>query len=157
MMTNVGVNDLVARVRSLQSGRARKEASEAELSAVKFVNDPSFGSALKFLEHLKEASGVRVHRPTLFRALTSSLSVCIYNKQISLYDAAIQVREQNRMIGRPLPRRAIGSTLLLKGLEADIAVILTTDQMNAPNLYVAMTRGSRQLKICSREPILHRK
>jgi DNA helicase-2/ATP-dependent DNA helicase PcrA len=64
------------------------------------------------------------------------------------------MREENRLIGRPLPRRAVGSTLLLKGLEADLAVVLNADGLNGRNLYVAITRGSRALTICSRSPIL---
>jgi len=70
------------------------------------------------------------------------------------YESSVQVREQSRVIGRPLPRRAVGSTLLLKGLEADVAVILDATDIDARNLYVAMTRGSRKLVICSRTPIL---
>jgi len=54
-----------------------------------------------------------------------------------------------------LPRRAVGSTLLLKGLEAEVAVILNPGIMNARNLYVAMTPGSQSLVICSPRPILN--
>jgi DNA helicase-2/ATP-dependent DNA helicase PcrA len=64
------------------------------------------------------------------------------------------MREQNRLIGRPLPRRAVGSTLLLKGLEAEVAIILNASGMNARNLYVAMSRGSKALTVCSATPIL---
>jgi DNA helicase-2/ATP-dependent DNA helicase PcrA len=41
----------------------------------------------------------------------------------------------------------------LKGLEADVAVILNADGLNKKNLYVAMTRGSRILVICSKSQI----
>jgi hypothetical protein len=34
----------------------------------------------------------------------------------------------------------VGSTLLLKGLEAEISVILNAGGLDARNLYVAMTR-----------------
>ena len=60
------------------------------------------------------------------------------------------MREQGRVLGRALPRRAVGSTLLLKGLEAEVAVILDADGLNARNLYVAMTRGSKRLVVCGR-------
>jgi hypothetical protein len=70
------------------------------------------------------------------------------------YEAAVQVREQARMVGRPLARRTVGSTLLLKGLEADVAVILTPELMDRQHLYVAMTRGARKLVICSDSPTL---
>jgi DNA helicase-2/ATP-dependent DNA helicase PcrA len=64
------------------------------------------------------------------------------------------MREQNRLLGRPLPKRAVGSTLLLKGLEAEVAVILNADALDSRNLYVAMTRGSKALAVCASSPIL---
>jgi hypothetical protein len=42
-----------------------------------------------------------------------------------------------------------GSTLLLKGLEADVSVILNAAGLKRRNLYVAMTRGARRVVICS--------
>lgn len=69
--------------------------------------------------------------------------------KVSFLDAVLATRERNRHEGRPIGRRAVGSTLLLKGLEADAAVILEPEQMTPPNLYVAMTRGARRLVICS--------
>ncbi|MAT66666.1 MAG: DNA helicase UvrD, partial [Gammaproteobacteria bacterium] len=71
------------------------------------------------------------------------------------HEAAIRVREQNRLVGRPLPRRAVGSTLLLKGLEAEVAVILNASALDARNLYVAMTRGSKNLTVCAPSPVLN--
>jgi hypothetical protein len=69
-------------------------------------------------------------------------------------DAARRVREENRLLGRPLPKRAVGSALLLKGLEAEVAVVLNTKNMNVQNLCVAMTRGSMKLVVCSSDPIV---
>jgi DNA helicase IV len=48
----------------------------------------------------------------------------------------------------------VGSTLLLKGLEADVSVILDVESMDAAHLYVAMTRGSKRLVVCSRSPVI---
>jgi DNA helicase IV len=70
------------------------------------------------------------------------------------YDAAVQVREQSRLIGRPLSKRTVGSTLLLKGLEADAVVILNPELMDRQHLYVAMTRGARMAVVCSNTAIL---
>lgn len=61
------------------------------------------------------------------------------------------------MAGRTLPQKAVGSTLLLKGLEADIAVILDADGLSSNNLYVAMTRGARRIVVCARSGILGRR
>ena len=69
---------------------------------------------------------------------------------------AVRAREQSRILGRSVPNRAVGSTLLLKGLEADVSIVIDTDALDAHKLYVAMTRGSRRLVICSTNPILTR-
>jgi DNA helicase-2/ATP-dependent DNA helicase PcrA len=58
------------------------------------------------------------------------------------------------LIGRPLSKRTVGSTLLLKGLEADVAVILNPAVMDHRHLYVAITRGAKQLIVCSSKQVL---
>ncbi|MBB2777197.1 UNVERIFIED_ORG: DNA helicase IV [Comamonas terrigena] len=67
----------------------------------------------------------------------------------TLHAAALQARERQRHMSRPVSRRSVGSTLLLKGLEADVAVVLEPQAMTATHLYVALTRGARQLVVCS--------
>jgi DNA helicase-2/ATP-dependent DNA helicase PcrA len=57
-------------------------------------------------------------------------------------------------MSRPVSRRSVGSTLLLKGLEADVAVVLEPQAMTTAHLYVALTRGARQLVVCSPTSIL---
>jgi DNA helicase-2/ATP-dependent DNA helicase PcrA len=53
-----------------------------------------------------------------------------------------------------MSKRAFGTTLLLKGLEFDHAIVLDADDMNANNLYVALTRGSKTLTVVSKSRIL---
>ncbi len=55
---------------------------------------------------------------------------------------------------RPVPVRAVGSTLLLKGLEADISVVLDAGPFGPEHLYVAMTRGAQRLVVCSHSQVL---
>ena len=78
----------------------------------------------------------------------------VINGEQDFVSATLQARERNRHLGRPIPRRSVGSTLLLKGLEADIAVVLQPETMTAQNLYVALTRGARGLVVCSQTPVL---
>ena len=68
-----------------------------------------------------------------------------------LLQAAIAEREAQRTKGRALPRIGIGSTLLLKGLESEHAVVLNADAMPAQHLYVALSRASKSLTVMSRE------
>ncbi|ARI08642.1 hypothetical protein D9H52_02745 [Escherichia coli] len=49
---------------------------------------------------------------------------------------------------------ALAAHLLLKGLEGEVAVITSPEEMDARHLYVAMTRGSSRLIMCSLTPIL---
>jgi len=155
VMTNVGAENLVRRVHSLMSGTARNPPTTVEQVALVFVQAHSFRAAVDLLAEISKESGVRTHRPTVLKACIKAMQLCHRTTGLSFRDAVIQMREQNRFVGRPLPRRAVGSTLLLKGLEADVVVILNASGLNARNLYVAMTRGSRSLAVCSQTPILN--
>ena len=55
-----------------------------------------------------------------------------------------------RYRGRPVGRHClIGTTLLVKGLEFDHAIVLDAASLSRKELYVALTRGSRSLTIIS--------
>ena len=120
-----------------------------------FVRQPTHKWIVELLVEISKEGGARVYRPAVLRACIRALQACSGNEGLSFYEAATRAREQNRMQGRPLPKRAVGSTLLLKGLEAEVAVVLNAGDLDARNLYVAMTRGSKALVICSLTPILN--
>jgi len=155
VMTNVGAQDLIRRVQSLTLGRARKPPSEVEQQALGFLRTQSYRAALDLLVAINKEGGVRAHRPAVLKACIRAMQLCGERDGVTFHDAAIRIREQNRFVGRPLPKRAVGSTLLLKGLESEVAVILNADNLDARNLYVAMTRGSKMLVICSKSPVLN--
>ncbi|MBI1384709.1 MAG: AAA family ATPase [Rhizobiales bacterium] len=155
VMRNVGAADFVKRLAALHRGTARREASEAESIALAFVRDPSHQKAIDVLVAIGNQGGVTAHRPAVLRSCIKALQLCVGTEGLSFYDASIRMREQNRLVGRPLPQRAVGSTLLLKGLEAEVAVILNVQALDAKNLYVAMTRGSKRLVVCTPNPVLH--
>jgi hypothetical protein len=154
VMTNVGADDLLARVASLRSGKARRPPSETETAALDFAARPSYAGASALFAAISKDAGVRTHRPAVLRGCHRVLHLCSAPDGPTPYDAAVQVRELSRLIGRPLAKRTVGSTLLLKGLEADAAVILNPELMDRQHLYVAMTRGARILVICSNTGIL---
>ena len=155
VMRNVGAADLMRRVQSLVRGTARKPPTAVESSALTYIHAPSHLAAVDLLVEIGKEGGVSTHRPAVLRACIKALQLCDGNKGLSFHEAAIRVREQNRLVGRPLPGRAVGSTLLLKGLEAEVAVILNASALDARNLYVAMTRGSMSLTVCSHSPVLN--
>jgi UvrD/REP helicase N-terminal domain len=154
VMTNVGAAELIRRVQSISGGTARNAPTDVERAALEFVRAPSHRAALDLIVEMNKQGGVRTFRPAVLRACIKALRLCDGPDGLSFHEAAIRMREQNRLIGRPIPKRAVGSTLLLKGLEADVAVILNAAGLNARNLYVAMTRGSKALTVCSPTPIL---
>lgn len=154
VMVNVGAADLQRRMDVLSRGTARSEATEVERCALAFIAAPSLKRVADLLALIGDQSGVRAHRPAVLRACMKALQTCDGDDPGGFHEAAVRVREQNRIIGRPLAKRVVGSTLLLKGLEAEVAVILNAPELDAQNLYVAMTRGSKALVVCSPSPIL---
>lgn len=154
VMTNVGAADLVSRVNILTRGTARKAATATEQAALNFESNRSPQCIASLLVEINKEAGVRSHRPDILRACLRALHTWSADG-VTFHEAAIHIREQNRPLGRSLPRRAVGSTLLLKGLEAEVVVILNADVLDARNLYVAMTRGSKKVIICSRSSILN--
>ena len=155
VMTKVEAPEFLRRIETLNRGAARNPASPAEQAALAFTRAPSVVAAINVLEEIKNKSGVRVYRPTILRTCIEALKLCGGAEDVTLDDAAIRIRERNRILGRPLPKRAVGSTLLVKGLEAEVSVVLKADELEARDLYVAMTRGSKALTICSNSPVLN--
>lgn len=154
VMSNVNPVELVKRVQTLQKGTHKKGPSETEISALAFVASPLPKTALDLLVEISKESGVRTYRPALVRACIRALQMCSCTDGMSFHQAVIHVREQQRFLGRPLSRRSVGSTLLLKGLEAEVVVVLNAGELDPRNLYVAMTRGSKGLVVCSRKSTL---
>lgn len=153
LMTGLRRMQLLKRVERLMGHTARKEPSDIEAAAVRFEISKDSKVAAELLMTLKNDPSVRIYRPTVLQAsirtfLTSAAST------LDLHQASIQIREQYRAFGRPLPPRAVGSTLLLKGLEAGAVVIVNADELDAHNLYVALTRGSKAVVVCSASPVL---
>lgn len=153
VMTNLGAAEIRRRLDTLRRGTARIGPTPTEQASLVFAAAPSFGGAARVLEAWCAEPNVRSHRPAILYAAIKALRLAA-SGTCNLQQSVIRVREETRSKGRPLPRRAVGSTLLLKGLEAEVAVILDASNLNAANLYVAMTRGSMSLVVCSPTPIL---
>lgn len=155
VMTNLGIPEFTRRLDTLARGTARNPATACESAALAFAGAPSYAGAVDLFQSLRGQPNVRAHRPEILRCAMKALRLAAAGN-ITFEEASIRVREENRHLGRALPKRAVGSTLLLKGLEAEVAVILNGDALNAANLYVAMTRGSMRLIVCSASPLLGR-
>jgi DNA helicase-2/ATP-dependent DNA helicase PcrA len=153
LMVNLDLPSFNKRLDSISNGSARKPATLNESQAIHFKHNPAYATAADLLQSLRQQPKVRVYRPEILSCAIRALRLANTGDR-TLEMAATQICDENRSLGRLLPRRAVGSTLLLKGLEAEGAVILNGDNLNAANLYVAMTRGSMKLVVCSQSPTL---
>lgn len=152
-MTQVSPVRFLGRLEIIRNGRSRSEPSTAENAAIIYIGEPSIDHILNLLNALEAQPNARVYRPEIKHCFELALRNTLTN-QTSLLEEVYIVRERQRHSSRPISRRAVGSTLLLKGLEADVAVILHPEEMNAANLYVAISRGAKRIVICSRSQII---
>lgn len=151
VMTGISVNDISRRCDTLRGGRARVPATPDENAALAFTEQPHWPQAAVTLGTWSTQSGRRVFRRDVLRMLIDSMKATAEGRQPSLTDAMNAARERRRREGRSAPRRAVGSTLLLKGLEADYTILLDMDHVSAAHVYVALTRGTRGMLVFSRE------
>ena len=82
--------------------------------------------------------------------LKDAINLAISSPEQSIHESASVIREQRRYQGEGrVSHRSIGSTLLLKGLECDHALILDAGNMGASDLYVALSRGAKSVTVFS--------
>lgn len=155
LMSNFSADDLVRTTASARVGTLGRGLSDMEQAAVVFEEERTLFRVADLLVAINRAGGVRCYRPAVLAAAQRALQLAGSTGGPSFQEATVAIREQSRLVGRPLARRSVGSTLLLKGLEADISVVLNAGALNARNLYVAVTRGSRRVLVCSESPILN--
>jgi hypothetical protein len=155
LMSSFSGEDLVRSIALARAGALGRVLSGIEQAAAAFEEARTHAAVAELLVAINRAGGVRCYRPAVLAAAQRALQLAGSLGGPSFRDATVAIREQSRLVGRPLARRSVGSTLLLKGLESDIAVILNAGSLNARNLYVAMTRGSRRVLVCSQSPILN--
>jgi hypothetical protein len=155
LMSAFSASDLVKSISAARAGKLGRALTAIEQVAVRFDNSRSLADVADLLTTINRAGGVRCYRPAVLAAAQRALQLATSPEGPSFREATVTIREYSRLVGRPLAKRSVGSTLLLKGLEADISVVLNAGALNARNLYVAMTRGSRRVLVCSPSQILN--
>lgn len=135
--------------------RAKTRNPTAARRANAYLLAPGSATMSDFLLALKETAGVEVIRADLFNRALGVLRKHVLHPELSLAEAAEKYHGEFRHKGRPLGRRrVIGTTLLVKGLEFDHAIVLDATTLSRKELYVALTRGARSLTIISTSPVL---
>lgn len=116
-----------------------------------YLTDATSKNLKAFVLLLKVNPETSAYRRDLLYRFLGVLKLHIDGEAATLLDAANLYQREMRHAGRPIRhKKLIGTTLLVKGLEYDHAVILDADSLSAKDLYVAMTRGSKSLTIiCS--------
>lgn len=142
----------LSRLRSIMAGTNRLPPTPVE-RALLAASEGGAASLHVALKAIESDAGTWVFRDDLLDAMFATLKAVARGTHI---DPSVAAREVVRARGgeRKLPHRAVGSTLLLKGLEAERAVVFDTGTMHACHLYVALTRASHQLTIVAPEPVL---
>lgn len=111
---------------------------------------PSSAAMAAFLDALRERDDVSVVRADLFFRMAGVLRKHMLHPELTLRQAAEKYHTEFRFKGRPVGRRRlIGTTLLVKGLEFDHAIVLDAASLSRRELYVALTRGARSLTVVS--------
>ncbi len=139
--------------------KPRRTDYQRVLHAIGVVRDvPSLNCVLGLMDALTELDHeLVVARDELWREMKRVIREHGINSGISLRQTAWTMRNRLRQFGGSADPSALGTPLLVKGLEFDHAVVLdTADHAEAESLYVAMTRGSRTLTVVSESPVLVR-
>jgi AAA domain len=157
-MSKVGKTPFQRRILKRASGaRLTKKPSEAEAAALEILASDDLVHVLKLLECLRKRPGVIPFRRELLFALQSAMKLVINGEQPHLNDAVWHVQNRMRHAGRRLAQRSVGSTLLVKGMQFDHAVIVAPEKLSRNDLYVALTRASRTITIVSGTALLSAK
>lgn len=149
-----------------QSVKIRKSQS-VQVALEGIARSGDVPSVLETFEAVQRSPIGRCYRHDLWREGLRTLRLYAEApaKFASVENAAWHARDITRRVGRPLPPRLASTTLLVKGLQFDHAVIRDADNtlgrdesrdpmLPAKNFYVAATRGARSLTVMSADPVI---
>lgn len=153
------VNDaLSAATKRGESVQLRDNTKNPELvvAANNFLAVPTPRRLAEFLTALKFAPETQIYARDLLNRLFQVLRNCSDNTDDCLCESASDFQRQFRHRGRPVRYpRLLGTTLLLKGLEFDHAIVLDAGSLSRKDLYVALTRGSKSLTVLSTSTVVN--
>jgi len=113
-----------------------------------YLVDPTTKNLRDFFQSVRNNPQTKTYRRDLCNRFLNVLKIHIDGGAPTLLESAHAYQREFRHSGRPIRHpKLLGTTLLVKGLEYDHAVILNADSLDLKELYVAMTRGSKSLTI----------
>jgi hypothetical protein len=148
--------DFGAVLKAIEVGGRVTSARRRSLRALadQVIHGESLAPVDELLQFLERDGKPTFRRDQLWREMRKSLAEVVSGHAPTLVEAAHSVRNMGAAVGRRVPKRCISRTLLLKGLQCERAIIVDADSLDTKNLYVALTRASKDLHILSREKIL---
>lgn len=103
--------------------------------------------ALSFLQEIGRRPNTRLYRREMFYAMCAALQAKVSGQVQSIADGVWHAQNRFRHAGRKFGKYSIGSTLLVKGLEFEHAVIAETSPFDRKDWYVALTRASLSIRV----------
>jgi DNA helicase-2/ATP-dependent DNA helicase PcrA len=150
-MTGTEKTDFLDSVKSRQCGGKHGTAKFGDIitTGVAVAEGTAEEALVDLLLGFHSRRSTRLFRREMFFAMRSGLQIKSRRKHDTLMDAIWEVQNRIRHAGRAIGKRSIGSTLLVKGLEFDHAVIVHADNMTRKDWYVALTRATTSVTIIS--------
>lgn len=114
----------------------------------------SFDELFKLLNDITKILKIKCYRKELLYSLKIALQEA-QEQKITVYEAMTNNRNLVRRNGKKVTGKCVGTTLLTKGLEFETVIIIDAHKFDCPkNLYVALTRASKNLYIFSSTDML---
>lgn len=151
VMTGVKA-ELPAATRRGEMAPIAANTKNPELASVanRFLENDTTSNLEAFIVAVKEHSNVHPYRRDLLNRVLQVLRLHSQSAGTTLKEVADQYQREFRHRGRPVAfPKLIGTTLLVKGLEFDHAIILDAASLSTKELYVALTRGAKSVTIIS--------
>ncbi len=138
-------------VKAHQCGKKRGASQFGDLikAGIAVADGTSEEDLLNLMQGFHAMKSSRVFRKERFFSMRSALRIKSERQHEALTDVVSEVQNRIRHTGRSIGKRCIGSTLLVKGLEFDHAVIIQSDNMSRKDWYVALTRATTSVTILS--------
>lgn len=150
-MTGAEKTAYLEAVKSHQAGRRRGAVNFGNLITigVAVAEGAADEALLELMQGFRGRESTRLFRREMFFAMRSALQIKSARQHGTLTDAIWEVQNRISHAGRAIGKRSIGSTLLVKGLQFDHAVIVHADNMTRKDWYVALTRATTSVTILS--------
>jgi hypothetical protein len=150
-MTGTEQADFLKGVKSRQTGGKLGTAKFGDLinTGLAVIKGSAGEAVLELMQGFYEKDDTYCFRREMFYAMRAALRIKCARQSCALADAIWEVQNRIRHAGRLISNKSIGSTLLVKGLEFDHAVVIHADNMTRKDWYVALTRATAAITILS--------